>query len=98
MNDTKPIIESHIPIPGGRPRGRPMSKHYETIYDLIKADIGCSVLFPFENGPSKSLMTKINTYCWSIGGGGWYRIRTLADGVRVWKCAEPIKNVVPRDL
>jgi len=81
-------IETDHPIPS--PRVRIKNGARAAIRALSLSNVGASVFFPSVDGRTpKSLAVSINSMANSVGGNGWYTLRKVEGGVRIWKLAEP---------
>ena len=82
-------IEKGVPLPA---RESPhAAQRREALLALAAADIGDSVLLPTDwfVTPERRAAAA-GTSCLKVAGPGWFSVRAVNKGVRVWKVAEPL--------
>ena len=85
MSDTKfGSIEKGIPLPKGSYGNK--TGITSKLRELMAAEVGDSILI---TGSTNMIVANLAN---QAGGKGWYTVRSMIDGVRIWKKAEPIKK------
>jgi len=78
-------IEANVPIPPASNRG----KYVPAIRELSRAQVGAST---FIAGTSPNIAGAVASSARTHAGNGWYTVRKVPGGARIWKITEPSRS------